>query len=262
VAPPQGAFSVGSQDSPPSDPQEAEGGVNAGVNPTSTPPTAPRKGSPPAVQLFSVPTGFVAPCCSVVMSTSQRPAAHGAHPSRTTGRDAPGALTGIPGSATALAAASPDVFGKTVMSRENGTTAQGPKTHAAASSESMGQWRGARQAVQPPHTLWPGNQAISDGQKSTDFDSVEIAPRFFFLPLIYPATPFRAGVRHSRFRRTVFQPHTSFWVGHRQLKLSATKPTSRFAHTFHFICRQKRGLGQKISIFQALRNTYLATTPG
>ena len=162
MAPPQGAFSVGSQDSPPSDPQEAEGGVNAGVNPTSTPPTAPRKGSPPAVQLFSVPTGFVAPCCSVVMSTSQRPAAHGAHPSRTTGRDAPGALTGIPGSATALAAASPDVFGKTVMSRENGTTAQGPKTHAAASSESMGQWRGARQAVQPPHTLWPGNQAISD----------------------------------------------------------------------------------------------------
>jgi hypothetical protein len=68
---------------------------------------------------------------------------------------------------------------------------------------------------------------------------------FFFLPLIYPATPFRAGARHGRFRRTVFQPRTSFWVGHRQLKLSATKPTACFAHTFGLSGRQNRGLGEK-----------------
>ena len=142
---------------PPSDPLEAEGGVSAGVNPASTPPTAPREGSPPAVQLFSVLTGFVAPRYSVVMSTSQRPAAHRAHPSRTTGRDAPGALRAYLGRPSALAVASPDVSGKTVVSRENPVlllaALKDLRTHAAASSASMGQWGGARQAVQPPHTL-------------------------------------------------------------------------------------------------------------
>jgi hypothetical protein len=149
------------------------------------------------------------------------------------------------------------------MSRENGTTAQGPKTHATASSESMGQWRGARQAVQPLHTLWPRIEQFLTWSENDRLMTWSKSHLDFIFPLIYPATPFRAGARHGRFRRTLFQPRTSFWVGHRQLKLNATKPTLRFAHTFWLLAGKNADLVKnnpfrawsKISIFQSLANT-------
>lgn len=149
------------------------------------------------------------------------------------------------------------------MSRENGTTAQAPKTHATASSKSMGQWRGARQAVQPPHTLWPRIGQFLTWSENDRLMTWSKSHLDFIFPLIYPATPFRAGARHGRLRRTLFQPRTSFWVGHRQLKLNATKPTLRFAHTFWLLAGKNADLVKnnrfrawsKISIFQPLANT-------
>jgi hypothetical protein len=122
----------------------------------------------------------------------------------------------------------------------------------------MGQWRGARQAVQPPHTLWcrPRINRFPTWSKTNRFWLGENRTSIFFLPLIYPATPLRAAARHGRFRRTVFQRRNSFWVGQGQLNLSATEPTSRFAHTFCALA------GKKVDpIFRTVKNRSILTWP-
>jgi hypothetical protein len=60
-------------------------------------------------------------------------------------------------------------------------------------------------------------------------------------------------------------------VGHRQLKLSATKPTACFAHTFGLLAGKnadavkRRSISdsvEKYRFFEPCGNKYLATTPG
>ena len=61
-----GAFARDSE-FPPSDPQEAAESAKAGTKPAVAPPAAPREGTPPALQLFSVRAGFVSPRRSLMV---------------------------------------------------------------------------------------------------------------------------------------------------------------------------------------------------
>jgi hypothetical protein len=134
---------------------------------------------------------------------------------------------------------------------------QGGKTHAAASRQSMGQWRGARQAAQPPHTL--GYRLQATGHRATAWGAAgrpaagetrlkAAGPSsglvFFSPPHIPCDTVSRSGTPRP------VPPH-GFSAPH---PILAAKPKRQGArHQTHFEFRthimrsawQKRGLGQK-----------------
>jgi hypothetical protein len=148
------------------------------------------------------------------------------------------------------------------MSRENGTTAQGPKTHATASSESMGQWGSARQAVQPPHTLWPRIGRFLTWSENDRFWLGQNRTSIFFPPHIPCDTVSRGGTPRPVPPHGFSAPHlilggppTTQAERHQTDLEVRTHILALAGKNADLVKNSRFRVWSKISIFQALANT-------